>query len=462
MSVFVKQKKLISGLWFSIFIISHLFLALATGEGHIYPDSGGYLKIDEEATNFKFGTFSLIGESLRPWVAVGFITFFYNFGILVTVQSLFFALSLFLVAHALSVLFKGIPASSIFLTIYVLSLVPEISQFNYTVLSESLTLSLTAFAIAFFLFYLEKQNKLYIWASIFFIFVASVIRPYLIIFLAFLLCYYILSRKTYRIVFTGIIFFSLLLYPLFINQKISEYWAGGSSSGLSRGVYTYFYLVDTSNQIEEATITLPTDAPDCLNNIKIFNNGPYASASRLNEYCESGTIWLNNEFNTWYLYFIITNPSISLKIMKRYVQEVGYGTDYTNNTFDAQTDTYIPKDTKHLLPFSISSIFFSTSEMKHSHFPVLIFWILLGLITNLIFTISYLVRLVAQRNSSKTQNQSNDIVNIFSILGVLSLMINILLHPGGEIYRINLPSVFSILVGSVINLFFLFDKSRRI
>ena len=283
-----------------------------------YPDSPGYI-LGSSASGS--ASLSFEGNSGRAWPTSLFFALSDSDNSRVLYQSLlylsavtFFILSTTMKKSGLASYVGTLLLSSMFLS-------ANVFQWNLAILSESTTLSFVFIALSFSYLSFESKQKstLYLLAGEFFLLLACLTRPYLIV-LMFIIGL-IWLRKHYslrKLVTVSSVLLVFMSYIIGVNANINDYWGGDDSKGATRNAISFYYLTSTDTRNDDLTDklfrALPTNSPECLrekSSRASFKKepGPYNFVEIEVSRCPSGIKWVNDHFINFYVKFLFENPS---------------------------------------------------------------------------------------------------------------------------------------------------------
>lgn len=296
----------------------------------LHNDSPSYIANGSEVA---FGNISVWGESLRPWP----VTLLFSIppdpsvGVALQVLMSLCAWTYFIISWTRGMCFASRFVSSALLTALALS--PAVWQWNATVLSESLTLSLVLLGLAYAKTSLVDSQRQFLVAylAISCLGLATVIRFQLAILLLAVGLFLVFRLRSQdgqskrRIWGYSLILILMVVYAGGVNVAITNYW-GQLPSGTDRNTVSYYYLTATASANDEVTsrlhAALPEEAPLCLKSDRASfgaNEDPYGYQSRQIEDCPQGVEWLNANFTTWYATFLLKNPRYVYDVFTTYV-----------------------------------------------------------------------------------------------------------------------------------------------
>jgi hypothetical protein len=330
-----------------------------------YPDSPGYI-LGSSASDS--ASLSFEGNSFRAWPTSLFFALSDSDTSRVLYQSLFYlsAVTLFILTTTMKKSGLASYVGSLLLSSLFLS--ANVFQWNLAILSESTTLSFVLIALSFSYLSFESKQKstLYFLAGEFFLLLACLTRPYLIV-LMFIIGM-IWLRKHFSIQKLAIASSVLLVFAFYIigvNANINKYWGGDDSKGVTRNAISFYYLTSTDTRIDDLTNSLfralPTDSPECLrekSSRASFKKepGPYNFVAIEITRCPSGIKWVNDNFVNFYVKFLFENPSYVFRTILTFFPDSISESSYTTlelkifsilNTLWT-TNTASPQ---HLIPF---------------------------------------------------------------------------------------------------------------
>lgn len=139
-----------------------------------------------------------------------------------------------------------------------------------------------------------------------------------------------------------------LTYAVGVNAAISSHWAASESnftaaSGIERTSVGYFFLTATgigdarderADRLYEALANDPNIPPCVTGSRPVWEECVHCSIPRFAETCPVGVRWVNEEFQAWYIRFLLREPRYSLglagdALWQGAQQEVRYATPWS-------------------------------------------------------------------------------------------------------------------------------------
>jgi hypothetical protein len=402
------------------FVLVRLFpflLYLVNFGVQIAPDSGTY--------RYGFLDWGVLGNHRGYGITVPF-TLCPNDLFIVCLQ---FTLVTIAGVMLLSVLVKGstsrlkyIPILAVFVTLNS----PTIAIWDTWVLSHSISLAYNLFSFVFLLKYLESKALKHLVAFASFLFLSSLSRPnnqavlvmaLFFIFIHFLVLYRLNRKRFYTLTKIILIFAFLITVSLAINSNL------GKKSIPTVSVAMLPYLLDISAPISEDLIQrskLDTEIPPCTFPSRPLVNGNGDYFKKLKVECPQGVEWLESNFQNWYIEFLITTPSATMKALS-YGASVGLG--YPINYGDT-FPTVIPEPVLKLFVGAPK-----VSNVKPGIYPFF-GWMLLVLFTGI------QVKLRRRKLTKHKSNQKIEILGIVYLSWIASSIVSIIYQSHSDAYRV--------------------------
>jgi len=315
------------------------------------PDSRGYLLRGETPFGETYGSLSFSGDALRPWPTVLTFAAGPTIGVIVQYLLYFAAVVLFCeVARRLSAP-RLLPAAVV--ASLALLLNRNSIQWLTIVHSEALTAVLTIISISLaLLFVLPDGRRWYAFLAVAAAALAVVNRPTqlpLFLVIAFLVVVQSRRRGWIRqgapvLIVAGV----ALAYAVGVNAAISSHWAASESnftaaSGIERTSVGYFFLTATgigdardgrADRLYEALANDPNIPPCVTGSRPVWEECVHCSIPRFAETCPVGVRWVNEDFQPWYVRFLLRDPVYSLSLAGDALwqgaqQEVRYATPWS-------------------------------------------------------------------------------------------------------------------------------------
>lgn len=442
----------------TIFIAVYIAFELRASDPKFFPDSGGYLPKGEiysvgDWTGEAWGITSFSGFSVRPWPITSIYELFSSSSQRIIFQSFFYIMSVYFLIRVInSILHKknfsnGVVFTNLFLVVYFTH--PQVMQWNFIILSESISISLLILYFASLIMIVYSDDNLHhkffyilLFFNIFILFFLSIVKFAMVFLFLSNLVFLILSSKNIQNNLFKLVYSALLLILPTIsyvtNSNIDSTWGMGDKPG--RVATNYFFLsADGPNTPLSATLRaeITKEAPECLLDVIALDSSPYGILAEASSKCPEGVAWLNTNFSLWYVKFLLNNPSYTSAYIMHYSKYAMTHAQY----FNLQTSIF---------PQALGSFFFtqenSINERNSSffYFIVLVFLFLTILILNFYFKLHR---------------------NIFVLFAVcfasfMSYFLNLLLITA-EISRTTILSNIAIHISSVLTLLFLSVKWIR-
>jgi hypothetical protein len=395
----------------------------------IFPDSGGYLL---GTTEKAWGNFSLIGESVRAWPTQFIFALASDNDGRVLVQILLYLSSVTLFLFATTQFKKN--RSSYFSTLLVCSLflTDNVFQWNFTILSESSTLSFYLTGISFVILSLkyERFSLLFFSIALFFMMLGCLVRLQLLVPTILISIFVVLINRRARFIAPRVfLLVCIVSYSLFLNSNISAVWGGGLGQ-TSKNTTSFYFLTATETKNDRLSDRLfesiPKSAPSCLqtNDSRapfVESPGPYVFQSQQYLRCLPGVLWLNENFISFYLKFLFTNPAYILETAWTYLPESISDVTYSNY------DGYIPT--------WLQDLWTTNANYVTNPIPFYI-WVLFPLLALLL------------KRKDLVKVQTLGLVVIW--LGLLGSLLSTYLFMNAELARIAVSSVYPLISLSII------------
>ena len=204
---------------------------------------------------------------------------------------------------------------------------PTVAIWDVWLLSHSLTLAYNIFSFTFFIKYCKYRKSKHLFLFGMFLFLSSISRPNNQVALVILLSasifwlyrsknFELRPKKTYSRAVLSIFLGCLVILSVVINSNLETKW----SPKLPVAILPYILDVNVpvSSDIIRAA-KADASVPKCAFPATPLtsDNGNYLK--KVYSECPKGVDWLENDFELWYLKFLLSNPKTTLNV-------VGFGT----------------------------------------------------------------------------------------------------------------------------------------
>lgn len=323
----------------SLFISLYVLFELRQADPKFFPDSGGYLPEGTiysvgDWTGEAWGTLSIFGNSVRPWPIILLYSLFDSNSSKIIFQTFFYIASVTTLIFAINKLLSKFEYNRIKIFINFILIVyftqPHLLQWNFVILSESISISLLICYFSTILFLVSNiklmnttKFKIYLFLNLFIIFSLSIIKFAFVLFFLLNLCFLFLFLTKYASRFFSTVYLFLIISMPIVsyltNANMDSFWGSGSKPG--RIAINYFYLTAEGPNTPTAPIVRRAVwqvSPNCLQDVIAPESNPYGVLNTASEKCPEGVVWLNENFSSWYLNFLVENPRYVIVYLQNY------------------------------------------------------------------------------------------------------------------------------------------------
>lgn len=233
------------------------FVNLKVSNPLTFPDSAGYILAGENISvpvangeiwnGETSGVLSFLGYSTRSWPNVLFYSLVHGNEYRVLLQTFLFFFSFVALTVCIEIVSNNSNKTTfVHLLNLFLFLSPQVFQWNYIILSESLTISLIVMGVATLILYMFKiQNFIHIYTSIFMWGLVALIKfNFLIVLIFIVILVFIIQYKNNtsvrKLILFTVVSIIWIIYISGVNKNISDTW--GSEEKPSRNTVNFFFF----------------------------------------------------------------------------------------------------------------------------------------------------------------------------------------------------------------------------
>jgi hypothetical protein len=317
------------------FLVLRLLQYLFAGQyPSTYPDSGTY-----RVEGGQWLDFSLVGSQARPAIVTTFFALLPNDSARVFTQWLIATLAWLVLIGGVTLLLKKLWVSLIAtLGVWSIGLSYFALQWDGTILSESLSISTSVLGIGFLIWWWALKKSWLAFASVVALGLAALNRPNLWVTLVGLIAVLLVLAKTVgmsRVAKWSAVGLTVFFLALGLTQQRVNDANFAGEGGLDRIGWSYASMLSDESPLASQLIPslIGSGIPNCMIPQKPFvsNDGPINIIVNLQNSCPKGVKWVNENFLSWYVGFLLSNPQRTVTALGDLVgpssQALPYGLD---------------------------------------------------------------------------------------------------------------------------------------
>ena len=318
------------------------------------PDSGTYRFPDAQWLDLR-----AIFEGKRPLLITGWYALFPSDELRVISQTLLYTVAWSFLIIATSKLYHNRLVGQVATaSVWLLGFSTLVAQWNVLVLSESLTISLLAAALAALFIWIANGQTRFVQAFAVLLIAAALIRPQLFIVVVLVAVTWLIFGRRTKLTRTGYLATSVILVGGVILSIGQQFWNDRNFStdqlvGRTTWIYTNA-LLPSSPFAERIVQALPSTAPDCI--VPSEPLGDTAGQFLIEAYranCPEGLLWIQENFQGVYWRFLVSDPVATVADTARLMWDSAamyvYGTTYSLGPTKQLTSLFALDDSRYLV-----------------------------------------------------------------------------------------------------------------